>query len=91
MLCAARYLEHEILPKYPQARIRMIRPTMTVLLMIEKTNIARIQLPDFKGVTHIFLPISDVRDVSKPRAARTGRCCLCPPSMPCRSTMTRWA
>jgi sentrin-specific protease 8 len=58
-------LEREILPKYPRARIELVRPTIAVLLMNVSTDVAKSQMPDFKGVTHIFLPISDVKDVGK--------------------------
>jgi len=43
----------------------MMRPVMSVLLMNVNIETARTQMPDFKGVTHIFLPISDVKDVSR--------------------------
>jgi len=43
----------------------MVRPVMSVLLMNVGIDVARSQMPDFKGVTHIFLPISDVKDVGK--------------------------
>ncbi|KAL2759030.1 hypothetical protein ACRALDRAFT_2026428 [Sodiomyces alcalophilus JCM 7366] len=61
-----RYLEREILPKYPQARIILLRPSMTFLLMKEP-DIRQIRsaLPDFSKVTHIFLPINDARNVSQ--------------------------
>ncbi|RKU40045.1 hypothetical protein DL546_000893 [Coniochaeta pulveracea] len=60
------YLEREILPKYPQARIILLRPTMTFLMMRSQSvkDIAS-ALPSFKGVTHIFLPINDNRDVQQ--------------------------
>lgn len=61
-----RYLEREVLPKYPQARIALLRPSLSVLLMNEKTEIARRQLPDFRNITHIFIPITDVKDLTKP-------------------------
>lgn len=34
--------------------------------MNENTEAARRQLPDFRNVTHIFIPITDVKDLSKP-------------------------
>jgi len=43
----------------------MVRPVMSVLLMNVAIDVARAQMPDFKGVTHIFLPISDIKDVGK--------------------------
>ncbi|KAF5538944.1 sentrin-specific protease SENP8 (SUMO-specific protease) [Fusarium mexicanum] len=59
------YLERETLPKYPQARIILLRPSMTFLLMKEP-DLRSVQsaLPDFSKVTHIFLPINDNRNVS---------------------------
>lgn len=60
------YLEREVLPKYPQARIVLLRPSLSLLLMNEKTEAARRQLPDLRNITHIFLPITDVKDLSKP-------------------------
>lgn len=54
------YLERETLPKYPQARISLIRPSMTMILLKDKNlDMVRKQLPDFQGITHIFLPITD--------------------------------
>ncbi|KAG5658568.1 hypothetical protein KAF25_010749 [Fusarium avenaceum] len=59
------YLERETLPKYPQARIILLRPSMTFLLMKEPdTRSIQSALPDFSKVTHIFLPINDNRNVS---------------------------
>lgn len=59
------YLEHEILPRFPQARIVLLRPSMTFLLMKEPDHKAiRSALPDFSKVTHIFLPVNDNRNVS---------------------------
>ncbi|EEY18951.1 NEDD8-specific protease [Verticillium alfalfae VaMs.102] len=61
-----RYLERELLPKYPQARIILLRPSMTFLLMKEPDMRAiRSALPDFSKVTHIFLPINDARNVAQ--------------------------
>ncbi|KAL1905494.1 hypothetical protein Sste5344_008717 [Sporothrix stenoceras] len=53
------YLEHEVLPKYPQARIVLLRATMSVMLMNSRIEDARSALPRFDQTTHIFLPISD--------------------------------
>ncbi|KAJ4138345.1 hypothetical protein NW768_002168 [Fusarium equiseti] len=59
------YLEREILPRYPQARIVLLRPSMTFLLMKEPdTRSIQSALPDFSKVTHVFLPINDNRNVS---------------------------
>ncbi|RSL71956.1 hypothetical protein CEP54_001142 [Fusarium duplospermum] len=58
------YLERETLPRYPQARIVLLRPSMTFLLMKEPDlRSVRSALPDFSKVTHIFLPINDNRNV----------------------------
>lgn len=60
------WLEREILPKYPQARIVLLRPSMTFLLMqsVDVKNIAS-ALPNFENVTHVFLPVNDNRDTSR--------------------------
>jgi sentrin-specific protease 8 len=61
-----RYLEREILVKYPQARIILLRPSITFLLMREPdTRQIRSALPDFSKVTHVFLPINDCHNVSE--------------------------
>ncbi|KAK1485531.1 NEDD8-specific protease, partial [Colletotrichum tamarilloi] len=60
------WLEREVLPKYPQARIILLRPSMTFLLMKEPDmRQIRSALPDFSKVTHIFLPINDARNVAQ--------------------------
>ncbi|KAI0890087.1 cysteine proteinase [Annulohypoxylon maeteangense] len=60
------FLEREVLVKYPQARIVLLRPSMTFLLMKNKdTEMVRSALPDFRGITHIFLPINDAHNVSQ--------------------------
>ncbi|KAK4144870.1 uncharacterized protein C8A04DRAFT_11093 [Dichotomopilus funicola] len=57
------WLEREVLPKYPQARIVLLRPVISHLLM-QTTDLKAdaSALPDFSKVTHVFLPISDSRD-----------------------------
>lgn len=59
------YLERETLPRYPQARIILLRPSMTFLLMKEP-DMKQIMnaLPDFTKVSHVFLPINDARSVT---------------------------
>jgi sentrin-specific protease 8 len=58
------WLDREILPKYPQARIVLLRPTMTFLLMkAQDFKSVKDALPNLDKVTHIFLPICDNRDV----------------------------
>ncbi|KAI1466716.1 cysteine proteinase [Daldinia caldariorum] len=60
------FLEREVLSKYPQAHIVLLRPSMTFLLMKNKdTDMVRSALPDFRQITHIFLPINDNRNVSQ--------------------------
>jgi sentrin-specific protease 8 len=61
-----RWLEHEILPKYPQARICLLRPSMTYLLMRNDPASIRSALPDMTKVTHIFLPINDAVSRTQP-------------------------
>lgn len=64
------WLEREILPKYPQARIVLLRPSMTFLLMKEPDlKSVKEALPDFSKVTHIFLPVNDARSLTQ---AETG-------------------
>ncbi|KOS20699.1 NEDD8-specific protease 2 [Escovopsis weberi] len=58
------YIERETLPRYPEARIILLRPSMTFLLMKEPDmRLVRAALPDFSKVTHAFLPINDNRNV----------------------------
>ncbi|KAL7629467.1 hypothetical protein AAE478_000987 [Parahypoxylon ruwenzoriense] len=60
------FLEREVLSKYPQAHIVLLRPSMTFLLMKNKdTEMVRSALPDFRQITHIFLPINDNRNVNQ--------------------------
>ncbi|KAH8891814.1 cysteine proteinase [Thozetella sp. PMI_491] len=60
------WLEREILPQYPQARICLLRPTMTFMMM-RAVDLAAIvdALPNFRNVTHIFLPINDNHDTTQ--------------------------
>ncbi|SPN96622.1 related to sentrin-specific protease SENP8 (SUMO-specific protease) [Cephalotrichum gorgonifer] len=60
------WLEREILPRYPQANIILLRPSMTFLLMKEP-DVASIRsaLPDFSRATHVFLPVNDNRYVNQ--------------------------
>ncbi|PHH61080.1 hypothetical protein CDD81_791 [Ophiocordyceps australis] len=61
------YLERETLSRFPQARIVLLRPTMTLLLMKEPDRaMVHAALPDLARVTHIFLPINDNRSVTEP-------------------------
>ncbi|KAL8415107.1 hypothetical protein RB594_006082 [Gaeumannomyces avenae] len=60
------YIEHEILPKYPQARIALVRPTI-VALMVQSARLRDIEsaLPDFRNDTHIFIPVNDSINAGK--------------------------
>lgn len=59
------YLEREVLARYPQAHIVLLRPSMTFILMKQPdARAVRGALPDFSNVTHVFLPINDNRNVS---------------------------
>jgi sentrin-specific protease 8 len=60
------WLERETLPKFPEAQVVLLRPTMAFLLM-KDPNIesARSALPAMDGVTHIFLPINNSRSVTE--------------------------
>ncbi|KAI6093674.1 cysteine proteinase [Hypoxylon rubiginosum] len=61
------FLEREVLTKYPQAKITLLRPSMTFLLMKNfDTEAVRSALPPFKDITHIFLPVNDAINVSQP-------------------------
>ncbi|OAA52785.1 Ulp1 protease family protein [Beauveria brongniartii RCEF 3172] len=56
------YLERETLPRYPQANVCLLRPSMAFLLLrghkLEDAAV-RQSLPDLSKVSHIFLPIND--------------------------------
>ncbi|ATY60792.1 Ulp1 protease family [Cordyceps militaris] len=58
------YLERETLPRYPQARICLLRPSITFLLMhTPDLHHTYSSLPDLTNITHVFLPINDNKDV----------------------------
>jgi sentrin-specific protease 8 len=60
------YLEHEELSKHPKARISLLRPSMSFMLMSTSDPLTLKEvLPDFSNTTHIFLPINDNRDVER--------------------------
>ncbi|KAI0176161.1 cysteine proteinase [Hypoxylon sp. FL1284] len=60
------FMEQEVLTKYPQAKIVLLRPTMTILMMSVKDNaMVRDALPDLRDVTHIFLPINDANNLNQ--------------------------
>lgn len=58
------YLEHEKLKAYPKARIVLLRPSMSFLLLKTPDPLSlKSALPDFSNTTHIFLPVNDCRAV----------------------------
>lgn len=59
-----RYLERECLKYYQGAKIVLLRPSMSfMLIQTPDPSTLRDVLPDFSCVTHIFLPINDCRNV----------------------------
>lgn len=50
------YLEREILVRYPQARITLLRPSLTMILLHVKERAA---MPNVGKASHIFLPINN--------------------------------
>lgn len=57
------YLEREYLTEFKNSKIVLLRPTMSMILsMADDARDTKEALPDFTGVTHIFLPITDNRD-----------------------------
>lgn len=61
-----RWLEREVLIKYPEAKIVLLRPSMTFLMM-QSSDVRSIAsaLPNFDKITHIFLPVNDARDSTR--------------------------
>ncbi|KAK4167096.1 nedd8-specific protease-like protein [Cladorrhinum sp. PSN259] len=60
------WIEREVLPQYPEARVVLLRPTMTVMLAMTTDPIEIASgLPSFEGVTHVFIPINDVKDTGQ--------------------------
>lgn len=58
------YLEHEKLNAYRQAKIVLLRPSMSFMLMKTQDPLSlKSALPDFDRTTHIFLPVNDCRSV----------------------------
>jgi len=58
------YLEHEKLNAYPKAKIVLLRPSMSFLLLKTPDPLSlKSALPDFTHTTHIFLPVNDCRSV----------------------------
>lgn len=54
-----RWLEHETLPKYPQANIELLRPSMVTMIMNSVDRCYESALPKMDKVTHIFVPVTD--------------------------------
>ncbi|KAM7186752.1 hypothetical protein V8F20_011263 [Naviculisporaceae sp. PSN 640] len=59
------WLEREVLPKYRNARIVLLRPSMTTLLLFSEPKNIVGTLPDFRKVTHIFVPVTNVKNPTK--------------------------
>ncbi|KIV95075.1 hypothetical protein PV10_02774 [Exophiala mesophila] len=59
------YLEREYLKNYKATNIILLRPSVTFMLMRARDDSSiKDALPDFKGVSHVFLPINDESSVS---------------------------
>ena len=60
------YLEHERMSDHPHAKIVLLRPSMSFMLMQTKDPLSlKSALPDFSKTTHVFLPVNDCRDVTR--------------------------
>ena len=60
-----RYLEREFLIQYKAAKIVLLRPSMSFMLMQTPDPMTlKDALPNFQKTTHIFLPINDNRNPS---------------------------
>ncbi|CAG8976658.1 hypothetical protein HYALB_00002174 [Hymenoscyphus albidus] len=61
------YLEREELKLYPSSHIVLLRPTMAFMLMKTPDALTlREALPNFSRTTHIFLPINNAQNVTRP-------------------------
>ncbi|KAM3461044.1 hypothetical protein NHJ6243_005361 [Beauveria neobassiana] len=62
------YLERETLPRYPEARVCLLRPSVAIMLKADKVDDTAMagNLPDPSKVTHLFLPINDNVELSEP-------------------------
>jgi sentrin-specific protease 8 len=61
-----RYLEREELTGFPKASIVLLRPSMSYMLMNSADPLTLKEvLPNFDGITHVFLPINDNVDVTQ--------------------------
>ncbi|KAI9651537.1 MAG: hypothetical protein M1831_000774 [Alyxoria varia] len=57
-----RYLEHEKLSHYREAKINLLRPSMVFMLIHTQDPLTlKDALPPFQDSTHVFLPINDCR------------------------------
>ena len=60
-----RYIEREYLTKIKGARIVLLRPSMSFMLMQTPDPLTlKEALPNFQRISHIFLPINDCRNPS---------------------------
>lgn len=59
------YLEFEVLSRYPEARIHLLRPSISMMLGWLRTDELRQNMPNFRqqGTTHIFVPVNNSHDV----------------------------
>jgi sentrin-specific protease 8 len=59
------YLEREELSKFPKARIILLRPSMSFMILnTPDPSVIKDALPDLKSATHIFLPVNDNQNVT---------------------------
>ncbi|CAI7655903.1 unnamed protein product [Penicillium pancosmium] len=60
------YLEHEVLAKQKSSNIVLLRPSMSfMILQTPNPHTLKDALPSFAGVSHVFLPINDCRNVTQ--------------------------
>lgn len=61
------YLEREILTRYPQARICLLRPGMAFLVQhAERADVVDNAIPGLANTTHIFFPVNDNKNPDNP-------------------------
>ena len=59
------YIEREILRQYTDAKIILLRPSMSFMVMQTNDATTLVEfLPSFKGISHVFLPINDCSNPS---------------------------
>lgn len=57
-----RWLEHDKLTRYPNARITLLRPSMCFMLVQTPDPLTlKDALPPLDHITHVFLPVNDCR------------------------------